>query len=110
MPPSSPLSRPALPARTASVLDTLAAAWAGRADFAPWLHSLKVFGAAMLALYVALALGLPRPYWAMATVYLVSSPLAGATYAKGTYRVFGTLLGACARWRWCPGWSTSPCC
>jgi uncharacterized membrane protein YccC len=53
-----------------------------------------VFGAAMLALYAALALGLPRPYWAMATVYLVSSPLAGATYAKGTYRVAGTLLGA----------------
>lgn len=94
MPSSSPRSRPALPARTAGVPDTLAAAWAGRADLAPWLHSLKVFGAAMLALYVALALGLPRPYWAMATVYLVSSPLAGATYAKGTYRVLGTLLGA----------------
>ncbi|MGX6567344.1 putative membrane protein YccC [Cupriavidus necator] len=94
MPSSGPLSRPALPARTAGVFDTLAAAWAGRPDLAPWLHSLKVFGAAMLALYVALALGLPRPYWAMATVYLVSSPLAGATYAKGTYRVFGTLLGA----------------
>ncbi len=63
-------------------------------DLRPWIHSLKVFGAAMLALYAALALGLPRPYWAMATVYLVSSPQAGATYAKGTYRVVGTLLGA----------------
>ncbi|QEZ43162.1 FUSC family protein [Cupriavidus oxalaticus] len=72
-------------------LRTLAAACP---DYAPWLHSLKVFGAAMLALGVALALGLPRPYWAMATVYLVSSPLAGATHAKGTYRVLGTLLGA----------------
>jgi hypothetical protein len=49
-------------------------------DLRPWIHSLKVFGAAMLALYAALALGLPRPYWAMATVYLVSSPQAGATY------------------------------
>jgi uncharacterized membrane protein YccC len=65
-----------------------------RPDLSPWIHSLKVFGAAMLALYAALALGLPRPYWALATVYLVSSPLAGATYAKGTYRVAGTLLGA----------------
>ncbi|WP_011300220.1 FUSC family protein [Cupriavidus necator] len=72
----------------------LASAWAARPDLAPWVHSLKVFGAAMLALYAALALSLPRPYWAFATVYLVSSPLAGATYAKGTYRVAGTLLGA----------------
>ncbi len=41
----------------------LAAAWAARPDLAPWIHSLKVFGAAMLALYAALALSLPRPYW-----------------------------------------------
>lgn len=92
---SSLLSRATLPARNArSVLDLFAAACAGSPGPAPWIHSLKVFGAAILALYVALALGLPRPYWAMATVYLVSSPLAGATHAKGTYRVIGTLLGA----------------
>ncbi|WP_460483849.1 FUSC family protein, partial [Cupriavidus yeoncheonensis] len=80
--------------RTGGAAGALAAAWAARPDLSPWIHSLKVFGAAMLALYAALALGLPRPYWALATVYLVSSPLAGATYAKGTYRVAGTLLGA----------------
>ncbi|SDD76781.1 Uncharacterized membrane protein YccC [Cupriavidus sp. YR651] len=62
----------------------------------PWLFSVKVFAAAMLALYVALALGLSRPYWAMATVYLVSSPLTAATRSKGLYRVAGTLLGASA--------------
>ncbi|MGO4304922.1 FUSC family protein [Cupriavidus sp. RAF12] len=62
----------------------------------PWLFSVKVFAAAMLALYVALALGLSRPYWAMATVYLVSSPLTAATRSKGLYRVAGTLLGAAA--------------
>ncbi|BDB27563.1 FUSC family protein [Cupriavidus sp. P-10] len=89
---STPIPRATAHAPDAS--GTLAAAWARSPDFAPWLHSLKVFGAAMLALCVALALGLPRPYWAMATVYLVSSPLAGATHAKGTYRVLGTLLGA----------------
>lgn len=59
-----------------------------------WLFSLKAFAASMLALYIALALGLPRPYWAMATVYFVSHPLTGATRSKAAYRVAGTLLGA----------------
>lgn len=61
-----------------------------------WLFSVKAFVAAMLALYCALALGLPRPYWAMATVYVVSHPLSGATRSKGVYRALGTLLGAAA--------------
>lgn len=61
-----------------------------------WLFSLKAFAAAMLALYIALALGLPRPYWAMATVYFVSHPLTGATRSKAAYRVAGTVLGATA--------------
>ncbi|WP_439897368.1 FUSC family protein [Cupriavidus taiwanensis] len=91
---SRPLSPVTPRPRPAGMAGALAAAWAGAPDLAPWLHSLKVFGAAMLALGTALALGLPRPYWAMATVYLVSSPLAGATHAKGAYRVIGTLLGA----------------
>ncbi|MGT2432412.1 FUSC family protein [Cupriavidus basilensis] len=58
-----------------------------------WLFSLKVYAAAMLALYIALALALPRPYWAMATVYLVSSPVTGATRAKAAYRVVGHTVG-----------------
>lgn len=61
-----------------------------------WLFSLKAFAAAMLALYLALALGLARPYWAMATVYFVSHPLTGATRSKAAYRVAGTVLGATA--------------
>lgn len=61
-----------------------------------WLFSLKAFAAAMLALYIALSFGLPRPYWAMATVYFVSNPLSGATRSKAAYRVAGTLLGATA--------------
>ena len=59
-----------------------------------WLFSIKAFAASMLALYIAMALGLPRPYWAMATVYVVAHPLTGATRSKGVYRVCGTLLGA----------------
>ncbi|KAI3605928.1 Tetrapartite efflux system, inner membrane component FusBC-like (plasmid) [Cupriavidus necator H850] len=61
-----------------------------------WIFSIKAFVAAMLALYIALYLALPRPYWAMATVYIVSHPLTGATRSKAVYRVLGTLLGAAA--------------
>ncbi|MGY3453398.1 FUSC family protein [Bradyrhizobium sp. USDA 4353] len=58
--------------------------------------SVKTFGAAMLALLIALWIDLPRPYWAMATVYITSQPLAGATASKALYRVLGTLAGAAA--------------
>ncbi len=49
-----------------------------------WLFSGKAFLASMLALYIALAFDLPRPYWAMAAVYVVANPLAGATSSKGS--------------------------
>lgn len=61
-----------------------------------WLFAAKTFAAAMLAVYVALAIGLDRPYWAMATVYIVSQPLAGAVRSKALYRLLGTLVGAAA--------------
>ena len=57
------------------------------------LFSLNSFAAAMLALYIGFALGLPRPYWAMTTAYIVSQPLSGAVRSKAVYRVLGTLLG-----------------
>ncbi len=60
------------------------------------VFSLKTFVAAMLALVIALWMDLPRPYWAMATVYITSQPLAGATSSKAFYRVLGTALGALA--------------
>jgi uncharacterized membrane protein YccC len=61
-----------------------------------WLFAGKTFAAAMLALYIALAIGLDRPYWAMATVYIVSQPLAGAVRSKALYRLAGTVVGAAA--------------
>ena len=61
-----------------------------------WLFSIKTFAAAMLAVYIGLLTSLPRPYWAMATVYICSQPLSGATRSKGVYRVLGTLMGATA--------------
>lgn len=58
------------------------------------VFALKTFAASMLALVIALAMDLPRPYWAMATVYITSQPLAGATSSKALFRVMGTLVGA----------------
>ncbi|SHN69728.1 FUSC family protein [Bradyrhizobium erythrophlei] len=60
------------------------------------IFTCKTFVAAMLALLAALWLDLPRPYWAMATVYITSQPLAGATSSKAFYRVLGTAIGASA--------------
>jgi uncharacterized membrane protein YccC len=60
------------------------------------LFSLKTFAGAILALWIALRIGLDRPYWAMATAYIVAQPLAGATRSKAVYRFVGTLLGAVA--------------
>ena len=60
------------------------------------VFSLRTFAAAMLALSIALWLDMPRPYWAMASVYITSNPLTGATRSKALYRMLGTLIGAAA--------------
>lgn len=59
-----------------------------------WLFSAKAFLAGMLALLAAFWLDLPRPYWALATVYVATQPLSGATQSKAFFRVIGTLAGA----------------
>ncbi|MDI4236547.1 FUSC family protein [Bradyrhizobium sp. Arg237L] len=58
------------------------------------VFAFKTFLAAALALVVALWIDLARPYWAMATVYIASQPLAGATSSKALSRVLGTVVGA----------------
>jgi uncharacterized membrane protein YccC len=58
------------------------------------IFALKTFAAAMLAFYLALLLDMPRPYWAMTSVYVTSSVLTGATSSKAVYRILGTLIGA----------------
>ena len=63
-------------------------------DQQAWLFALKTFAAAMLALWCAMALNLDRPYWAMATAYIVAQPLTGAMRSKGVYRLLGTVIGA----------------
>ena len=59
------------------------------------LFSAKTFLAATIALWIALEFDLPRPYWALATVYILAQPLAGAVTSKalGAPRA-GTIAGA----------------
>ena len=59
-----------------------------------WAFALKVLAAAILALFLALWIDLPRPYWAVSTVFITVQPFAGATRSKANYRVCGTVLGA----------------
>src|ERR1700753_2014573 len=61
-----------------------------------WIFAFKVAFAALLALGIAFWIGLPRPYWAVVSVYTVSQPLSGATTSKAGYRLYGTILGAIA--------------
>jgi len=61
-----------------------------------WFFGVRTFAASMIALYIALLMQMPRPYWAMATVYIVASPFVGPTSSKALYRAVGTFLGAAA--------------
>ncbi|WP_454797224.1 FUSC family protein [Novosphingobium lindaniclasticum] len=58
------------------------------------LFSVKAYMASMLAIYIALSIGLERPYWAFLTSYIVAQPLAGAVVSKAMFRVIGTFIGA----------------
>ena len=72
------------------------------------LFSLKSFVAAMLALYLSSRFGLPRPFWAFMTAYIVAHPLASHVRSKALYRFVGTLLGCAATVVLVPSLSGSP--
>ena len=74
----------------------------------PALFSLKCLIAATLAYYVALRIGLTRPYWAVTTSYIVAQPLSGAVLSKAVFRVAGTILGAAAAVVLVPGFVNEP--
>ena len=50
--------------------------------------------AVIVALYIAFATDLERPYWAMFTVFIVAKPVTGAVRSKATFRFLGTVAGA----------------
>ncbi len=62
------------------------------------LTAFSVYLAVILALYVAFALDLQNPWWAMLTAYLAQPRQAfiGAIWAKAFYRAAGTIIGAAA--------------
>ncbi|KIQ32725.1 fusaric acid resistance protein [Variovorax paradoxus] len=72
------------------------------------LFSGKSFAAAMLAMYLASRAGLPRPFWALMTTYVVAHPLAGAVRSKAVYRFVGTLIGSTATVLLVPALSNAP--
>ena len=73
-----------------------------------WFYGVRTFAASMIALYIAMLMQMPRPYWAMATVYIVSSPFVGPTSSKALYRAIGTLMGAAAAVLFVPMFVQSP--
>jgi uncharacterized membrane protein YccC len=50
--------------------------------------------AVLVALFIAFASDLERPYWAMFTVFIVAKPVAGAVRSKAAFRFLGTVAGA----------------
>ncbi|POF39899.1 fusaric acid resistance protein [Pseudomonas laurylsulfativorans] len=73
-----------------------------------WFYGVRTFAASMIALYIALLMQMPRPYWAMATVYIVSNPFLGPTTSKALYRAIGTFIGAAAAVLFVPIFVQSP--
>ena len=61
-----------------------------------WIHSIKGYLAAMLAMYVSLLGQLSMPSWAMTTAYVVMQPVMGGTNSKGFYRIVGTTIAGVA--------------
>jgi len=72
------------------------------------IFSLKAYVAAMLAMYLALSIGLQRPYWAFLTSYIVAQPLAGAVLSKALFRVIGTFVGGLAAVAMVPALDNAP--
>lgn len=58
------------------------------------LFSLSSFIAAAITLAIAFTASLPRPWWALLTVYVTAQPMAGAFRPKVLYRLGGILTGA----------------
>jgi uncharacterized membrane protein YccC len=58
--------------------------------------ALRTSAAALLALYLAMALHLDTPRWAAWTVLTVSIPSLDHAFVKSAYRMIGTIVGAAA--------------
>ncbi|UVE18923.1 FUSC family protein [Pseudomonas sp. LS44] len=66
--------------------------WA-RTDGVTWIYIAKVLIAVFLTLWLAMRLELPQPSTACITVFIVMQPQSGQVFAKGFYRLIGTVIG-----------------
>jgi uncharacterized membrane protein YccC len=81
---------------------------APRLDASAAVFALRTLLAVLLALFVAFALDLSRPLWAMLTVFIIAQPFSGAVRSRAVHRFAGTLLGAAFTVLVVPRLSTSP--
>lgn len=72
------------------------------------LFSLSSLLAAAATLAIAFSASLPRPWWALLTVYVTAQPMAGAFRPKVLYRLGGILTGAAATILLVPNLQNSP--
>ena len=70
--------------------------------------SLSTFVAAALVLIVSFEVSLPRPWWALLTVYVTAQPMAGAFRPKVLYRLGGIGIGAAVSILLVPNLQNSP--
>jgi uncharacterized membrane protein YccC len=72
------------------------------------LFSLSSFLAAAATLLIAFTASLPRPWWALLTVYVTAQPMAGAFRPKVFYRIAGIVTGAVVTIALVPNLQNSP--
>ncbi len=77
-------------------------------DASKLLFSFSSFLAAAMTLTIAFAASLPRPWWALLTVYVTAQPMAGAFRPKILYRLAGILTGATVTLLVVPNLQNSP--
>ncbi|MBS7405695.1 MAG: FUSC family protein, partial [Oxalobacter sp.] len=57
------------------------------------LFAFKCLLAAIMALYIALRIGLPRPFWAPMATCIISQSMSGSVFVRASSRLIGTLVG-----------------
>ncbi len=72
------------------------------------LFSLSSLIAAAITLAIAFSASLPRPWWALLTVYVTAQPMAGAFRPKVLYRLGGIAIGAAVTILAVPNLQNSP--
>jgi uncharacterized membrane protein YccC len=77
-------------------------------DFKKLAFSSTTFVAAALVLVVSFEASLPRPWWALLTVYVTAQPMAGAFRPKTLYRLAGIAVGAAMSVLLVPNMQNSP--